>query len=466
MAAAAVPRLLWYTSVDDVQCSDGQSLSQQPAEWDVYVSSLEAADRAKVQSFVFPDDQKRALVSIFMQRAAVRHHLQLNNDAAYVIHRTPENKPYALATSSSVGHWNYSVSHHGRYVCLAAHPWRLVGADVVDYLTRPAALRLGSVEQYLGMFEKYLDPREVAAVRAEPTEDSQFLLFFVTWALKEAYVKAVGLGLKYPLRNVCFTIVYSDAYKEAVKRSRLGRAGGAGTGDTSSPVWAALRGTATAVVGGEPRPDWWFEFVGLDRRHLLAVAEGPLEDATESYQRLAWGSDSSASDGGVTSSSSVFGALWGNPMPATEALPVPAQDLVLVSWPPPERVPLRALCPPALLEALQALPPASPATATEEGKDDGAPAADGPAKSEAEVGCGVGVGSWEDADVEECARDVCAQPGDRCSLMSTLHGRADHALAGMEKMPVEGAPVPVGDGCWERWRRGGRRCWDLVCVVS
>jgi 4'-phosphopantetheinyl transferase len=491
MAAAAMPqRLLWYASVDDVQCPVAPPTDDPPesgpeppppsppftSEWDVYVSALDAVDRAKVHSFLFPDDQKRALVSVLMQRAAVRCHLQLTSDTGYTIHRTPENKPYAAASpspppstsssstssSAALGHWNYSVSHHGRYVCLGAHPSRLVGVDVVDYLTRPAALRLGSVEQYLGMFDKYLDPREVAAVRAEATEDARFLLFFVTWALKEAYVKAIGLGLKYNLRDVCFTIVYSSSYTEAVKRARLGRAAA-----DAPPVWAELRGVATAVVAGSPRPDWHFEFVGLDHRHLLAVAEGPVEDASESYQRLAW--QDQGSHGGSHSLFSV--AAWGSaPAPA----PAPAHE----AWPPPERIPVRALCPPALLHALQALPPPPPPASA------AVVAASTPVNGPVEdVACGLD--RWEDADVEDCARDTCAQPGDRCghaggALVVSLRGRADHVLgappAGMQKMHVEAEQAPTrssssggrggGDGCWEMWRRGGRLCWDTLCVVS
>ena len=43
---------------------------------------------------------------------------------------------------------------------------------------------------------------------SEGSEFDRYTLFFVLWALKEAYIKAVGIGLGYDLKQVPTAVVY------------------------------------------------------------------------------------------------------------------------------------------------------------------------------------------------------------------------------------------------------------------
>jgi 4'-phosphopantetheinyl transferase len=53
--------------------------------------------------------------------------------------------------------------------------------------------------------ERFFSPREVADLRARPEAD-QPVVFFDYWTLKEAYIKARGLGLALPLRLFSFVL--------------------------------------------------------------------------------------------------------------------------------------------------------------------------------------------------------------------------------------------------------------------
>ena len=59
-------------------------------EWKFYLDQMISADRDKILSFLFEDDQKRAFVSIMMQRAVIRKRLNVNNDTGYTIEKTSE----------------------------------------------------------------------------------------------------------------------------------------------------------------------------------------------------------------------------------------------------------------------------------------------------------------------------------------------------------------------------------------
>ena len=89
----------------------------------------------------------------------------------------------------------FNVSHTAGLVACAVTAGRDIGLDVENVdrrVTRDVAGR-------------FFAPREVADLRALPRE-RQPLVFFDYWTLKEAYIKARGLGLALPLRHFAFDL--------------------------------------------------------------------------------------------------------------------------------------------------------------------------------------------------------------------------------------------------------------------
>jgi 4'-phosphopantetheinyl transferase len=90
----------------------------------------------------------------------------------------------------------FNLSHsHGVIVCAVARG-RQVGIDVEDAGRRIAFLELA---------ERYFAPAEVAHLRRLPAEERQ-TAFFAIWTLKEAFVKATGHGLSFPLDTFAFEL--------------------------------------------------------------------------------------------------------------------------------------------------------------------------------------------------------------------------------------------------------------------
>ncbi|KAF8426061.1 hypothetical protein EV426DRAFT_41936 [Tirmania nivea] len=112
---------------------------------------------------------------------------------------------------------DYNVSHHSGLVVLAAllpppntsiigsSKPRRIGVDVVA-TTLPQ--RSHSSQEFLDSFTSpsagVFTPREIATINSQPTWPLRVRLFYMHWALKEAYVKATGTGLVTDLTQIEF----------------------------------------------------------------------------------------------------------------------------------------------------------------------------------------------------------------------------------------------------------------------
>jgi hypothetical protein len=141
----------WFATIDDVESVDEDS---------ELIRSLLPEEKQKVKRFRFPDDQKRALLSILLQRALIRetfhvtdkdydlvrsrevsfNHMKtfliavsLTTICAGTFSRCLQGKPFAKSRHPDLdfGTWNFNVSHHGKYVCIVAHPHLLVSCDAM-----------------------------------------------------------------------------------------------------------------------------------------------------------------------------------------------------------------------------------------------------------------------------------------------------------------------------------------------
>ena len=75
-----VETICWVCNIEEVEDKD----------WNNYLSIINKEDKERVLKFRFFDDQKRALLSVYLQHALVRQHVRATNDSDYKILRTRE----------------------------------------------------------------------------------------------------------------------------------------------------------------------------------------------------------------------------------------------------------------------------------------------------------------------------------------------------------------------------------------
>jgi 4'-phosphopantetheinyl transferase len=167
-------------------------LDSSPEELDRLLGGLAADERARAERFRV----ERARAEFVAARAALRGILGLYHSSDPVrpaFRLGPQGKP-SLAGADPTLHFNLSHSHGLALVAVT----RLgeVGVDVEQ--VRP-------LDTMLELAERYFAAAEVQALFALPPQ-VQPEAFFNGWTRKEAFLKAVGVGLSYGLDRVELTL--------------------------------------------------------------------------------------------------------------------------------------------------------------------------------------------------------------------------------------------------------------------
>lgn len=161
---------------------------------DSYAALLSEEESRRRLRFLFDRDRHTYLVS----RALVRTTLSRYADVAPAdwqfvanAHGRPE-----IVRPAGCPPLRFNLSHTGGLAAMAVTLLRDVGIDVEDVTRRDVGLRVA---------EHYFAAGEVADLFALPPEE-QRRAFFDYWTLKEAYIKARGMGLALPLDAFCMRL--------------------------------------------------------------------------------------------------------------------------------------------------------------------------------------------------------------------------------------------------------------------
>lgn len=101
----------------------------------------------------------------------------------------------------------FNISHDGALVALAFSPLppgmpaptHSIGVDIMRVRLPPRE----TLRSFVGMFAEQLAPREQAQLARAP-ESKRLEAFYRLWTIKEAYTKALGLGLGFDFARVVY----------------------------------------------------------------------------------------------------------------------------------------------------------------------------------------------------------------------------------------------------------------------
>ncbi len=167
------------------------SLVQPPFPLDLLWRQLNPDELDRAQRYRFERDRRRFVVARGMLRVILARYTGLAPNAIqfeYSDHGKPElpDRPDLAFNASDSGEW----------MALGVTRDRLIGVDIEQVRADVATLEIA---------DRFFSAREVAALRALP-QDDRTDAFFRCWTRKEAFIKAIGEGLSYPLHEFDVTL--------------------------------------------------------------------------------------------------------------------------------------------------------------------------------------------------------------------------------------------------------------------
>jgi len=178
---------IWYARTEDV-CADSDGIHRA-------VSWLQPTERARYDRFRHDVDRQMFLLGRIMARTLVGAMLDVH-PTSWTWHEGERGRPEVRDTPLS-----FNLAHSaGLVVCAVSHD-RTVGVDVEHRRRPPTDPQI---------VQRFCSPAEMADIeRCGP--DGWRDRFLKYWTLKEAYLKARGLGIAVPLADVSFSLGERDA---------------------------------------------------------------------------------------------------------------------------------------------------------------------------------------------------------------------------------------------------------------
>lgn len=154
---------------------------------------LQDEERERNGRFLFAHLRRDHAVAHAAQRVALSRGSSVP-PSAWRYRRTEHGRPYVSAPADAAPFFN--LSHTEGAIAVATSRDAELGVDVERRVERPNTLDIAP---------NYFAPSEVAALRGAPAHE-RLAVFFAFWSLKEAYIKARGLGLAIPLDAFAFDL--------------------------------------------------------------------------------------------------------------------------------------------------------------------------------------------------------------------------------------------------------------------
>jgi 4'-phosphopantetheinyl transferase len=180
-------------SVDVVYCFTDSMIQR---ELDRELAILDAAETARRESLVFATDRRDYTVAHALLRRALSRRRPVPPEA-WRFEPSEAGKPQIAAHLKEGSCLQFSLSHTRGLVACAVGDGIDIGVDV------EAIGRSGAADD---LVSRLFSPSEARDLASRPLPD-RHIRFIELWSLKEAYLKANGLGLTQPLDSCGFEFI-------------------------------------------------------------------------------------------------------------------------------------------------------------------------------------------------------------------------------------------------------------------
>ncbi len=164
-----------------------------------YRDLLSEQERSQADRFHATRDRHRHLVSRALLRTTLSRYADIPPEG-WTFATNSHGKPAVDNDDPRARRISFNISHTGNLIVLGVCADRALGVDTEDTHARTRLLEIA---------ERHFAPAETADLRALPVAQRP-LRFFRYWTLKEAYIKARGMGLSIPLERFAFDLRHSQ----------------------------------------------------------------------------------------------------------------------------------------------------------------------------------------------------------------------------------------------------------------
>jgi 4'-phosphopantetheinyl transferase len=154
------------------------------------LKTLSLDERERAERFHNNKDASRYIWHHSTLRQVLCQYLNIQPQKIIFQHN-PLGKP-SLIEELNPNKLSFNMSHSGDIALIALTSNRQIGIDVELIKSIPDMSR---------MVELYFSKSEIKCYRALPNSE-KLLVFFSAWTRKEAFLKAIGEGLQYPLEQI------------------------------------------------------------------------------------------------------------------------------------------------------------------------------------------------------------------------------------------------------------------------
>jgi len=177
----------------------------QPADMIANLSPLLSRDECqRAERFRRPTDRRRFIAGRGILRKIISAYLALAPDEVRFVYNE-YGKPF-ISGDQNRGALSFNLSHSNGVALYAVARKRHVGVDV-EYMREDFAM--------LEVAERFFSKNEFEALKTVPI-NQRAKAFFNCWSRKESYIKAIGMGVSYPLDRFAVSLA-PDAAPELLE---------------------------------------------------------------------------------------------------------------------------------------------------------------------------------------------------------------------------------------------------------